>query len=179
MMFAGDYSVFEKTSRERLRNQLSKIEAQDKHRKHVQVRDTMCNHHLARIVHMAHSSCADPLVSRSFVKQPRGNCCAWAGQPLKLNHGLSAACAPQAFIDKFRYNAKRASMVQSRIKALERLEELEAVEQDPEYVFKCESQRVRLVELSADLRTCWKACVCVSAVLRHIPSLCLLAVVRT
>jgi len=43
----------------------------------------------------------------------------------------------QAFIDKFRYNAKRASMVQSRIKALERLEELEAVEQDPEYVFKC------------------------------------------
>ncbi len=43
----------------------------------------------------------------------------------------------QAFIDKFRYNAKRASMVQSRIKALERLEELEAVEQDPEYVFRC------------------------------------------
>jgi len=36
-VFAGDYSVFEKTSRERLRNQLSKIEAQDKHRKHVQV----------------------------------------------------------------------------------------------------------------------------------------------
>jgi transposase-like protein len=26
----------------------------------------------------------------------------------------------QAFIDKFRYNAKRASLVQSRIKALER-----------------------------------------------------------
>ena len=29
--------MFEKTSRERLRNQVSKIEAQDKHRKHVQV----------------------------------------------------------------------------------------------------------------------------------------------
>ncbi len=28
----------------------------------------------------------------------------------------------QAFIDKFRFNAKRASMVQSRIKALNRLE---------------------------------------------------------
>lgn len=31
---------------------------------------------------------------------------------------------PQAFIDKFRFNAKRASMVQSRIKALNRLEDL-------------------------------------------------------
>ena len=27
----------------------------------------------------------------------------------------------QEFIDKFRYNAKRASMVQSRLKALERM----------------------------------------------------------
>ena len=31
---------------------------------------------------------------------------------------------PQAFIDKFRYNAKRASLVQSRIKALERMAEV-------------------------------------------------------
>ncbi len=31
---------------------------------------------------------------------------------------------PQAFIDKFRFNAKRATMVQSRIKALNRLEDL-------------------------------------------------------
>lgn len=43
----------------------------------------------------------------------------------------------QAFIDKFRFNAKRASMVQSRIKALERLEELDAIEEDPDYVFRC------------------------------------------
>lgn len=41
----------------------------------------------------------------------------------------------QAFIDKFRYNAKRASLVQSRIKALERLAEVEVTEKDPEYVF--------------------------------------------
>jgi ATPase subunit of ABC transporter with duplicated ATPase domains len=32
---------------------------------------------------------------------------------------------PQAFIDKFRYNAKRASLVQSRIKALERMAEVQ------------------------------------------------------
>lgn len=41
----------------------------------------------------------------------------------------------QAFIDKFRYNAKRASLVQSRIKALERMAEVKVTERDPEYVF--------------------------------------------
>jgi ATP-binding cassette subfamily F protein 3 len=47
----------------------------------------------------------------------------------------AAAAALQAFIDKFRYNAKRASLVQSRIKALERMAEVEVTEKDPEYVF--------------------------------------------
>ncbi|XP_018497622.1 ATP-binding cassette sub-family F member 3 [Galendromus occidentalis] len=36
----------------------------------------------------------------------------------------------QLFIDKFRYNAKRASLVQSRIKALEKLPELKPVERE-------------------------------------------------
>ena len=39
----------------------------------------------------------------------------------------------QAFIDKFRYNAKRASLVQSRIKAMERLGDVETMDQDPDY----------------------------------------------
>ncbi|CAG2103027.1 unnamed protein product [Medioppia subpectinata] len=42
----------------------------------------------------------------------------------------------QEFIDKFRYNAKRASLVQSKIKALERLEEVEAVEKEPDVIFR-------------------------------------------
>lgn len=42
----------------------------------------------------------------------------------------------QAFIDKFRFNAKRASLVQSRIKALERMAEMPTFQQDPEYVFR-------------------------------------------
>lgn len=42
----------------------------------------------------------------------------------------------QAFIDKFRYNAKRAALVQSRIKALERMAEVKTLDEDPEYVFK-------------------------------------------
>jgi len=41
----------------------------------------------------------------------------------------------QAFVDKFRYNAKRASLVQSRIKALERIADVELYEEDSEYVF--------------------------------------------
>ena len=42
----------------------------------------------------------------------------------------------QEFIDKFRYNAKRASLVQSRIKQLEKLPELKPVEKEPEVVLK-------------------------------------------
>eukprot|EP00249_Psilotum_nudum_P023811 c28989_g1_i1 orf=609-2861(+) len=42
----------------------------------------------------------------------------------------------QAFIDKFRYNAKRASLVQSRIKALDRIGHVDAVVNDPDYKFE-------------------------------------------
>lgn len=42
----------------------------------------------------------------------------------------------QVFIDKFRFNAKRASLVQSRIKALERLGTVDGVLSDPEYKFE-------------------------------------------
>ncbi|KAF6136188.1 hypothetical protein GIB67_001597 [Kingdonia uniflora] len=42
----------------------------------------------------------------------------------------------QDFIDKFRYNAKRASLVQSRIKALERMGHVDEVINDPDYKFE-------------------------------------------
>jgi ATP-binding cassette subfamily F protein 3 len=41
----------------------------------------------------------------------------------------------QKFIDKFRYNAKRASMVQSRIKSINRMELVEEILEDPSCVF--------------------------------------------
>lgn len=41
----------------------------------------------------------------------------------------------QAFIDKFRYNAKRASLVQSRIKALDRMGHMDEIVNDPDYKF--------------------------------------------
>ena len=41
----------------------------------------------------------------------------------------------QDFIDKFRYNAKRASLVQSRIKALQKMDLIDEVVEDPSCVF--------------------------------------------
>eukprot|EP00735_Rhodelphis_limneticus_P001695 TRINITY_DN12355_c0_g1::TRINITY_DN12355_c0_g1_i1::g.4977::m.4977 TRINITY_DN12355_c0_g1::TRINITY_DN12355_c0_g1_i1::g.4977 ORF type:complete len:772 (+),score=197.02,sp/Q8H0V6/AB3F_ARATH/43.37/0.0,ABC_tran/PF00005.22/2.1e-19,ABC_tran/PF00005.22/1.8e-24,ABC_tran_2/PF12848.2/8.3e+02,ABC_tran_2/PF12848.2/3.9e-21,AAA_21/PF13304.1/2.7e-07,AAA_21/PF13304.1/0.00081,AAA_21/PF13304.1/5.8e-06,SMC_N/PF02463.14/0.053,SMC_N/PF02463.14/8.8e+02,SMC_N/PF02463.14/1.3,SMC_N/PF02463.14/0.095,AAA_29/PF13555.1/0.014,A len=41
----------------------------------------------------------------------------------------------QKFIDKFRYNAKRASLAQSRIKMLQRMEQLPSVDDDPSFHF--------------------------------------------
>lgn len=41
----------------------------------------------------------------------------------------------QSFIDKFRYNARRAKMAQSRIKALERMELVADVVTDPQFAF--------------------------------------------
>ena len=62
----------------------------------------------------------------------------------RLKHGERAAEAAelkrkhvQSFIDKFRFNAKRASLVQSRIKALERMEVLDPAEtDDPRWKFE-------------------------------------------
>jgi ATP-binding cassette subfamily F protein 3 len=42
----------------------------------------------------------------------------------------------QKFVDKFRYNAKRATLVQSRIKAINRLGYMEDIVQDPTFAFE-------------------------------------------
>jgi ATP-binding cassette subfamily F protein 3 len=42
----------------------------------------------------------------------------------------------QKFIDRFRFNAKRASLVQSRIKSLQKLPMLEAIASDPTLQFE-------------------------------------------
>jgi len=41
----------------------------------------------------------------------------------------------QEFIDKFRYNAKRASLVQSRLKAMNKMELIDEVIDDPSCIF--------------------------------------------
>ncbi|MED6149159.1 hypothetical protein PIB30_059784 [Stylosanthes scabra] len=50
-------------------------------------------------------------------------------RPRSVGHSMS-------FIDKFRYNAKRASLVQSRIKALERMGHVNEIINDPDYKFE-------------------------------------------
>ena len=49
-------------------------------------------------------------------------------QQVKIQH-------MQEFVDKFRFNAKRASLVQSRIKAMEKETVIEAVEEEAEFAF--------------------------------------------
>lgn len=41
----------------------------------------------------------------------------------------------QKFVDKFRFNAKRATLVQSRIKAINRIELVDEIMQDPTCIF--------------------------------------------
>lgn len=56
---------------------------------------------------------------------------------IKAQEGHERARAHmQTFIDKFRYNAKRASLVQSRIKALDRMGHVDAIVNDPDYKFE-------------------------------------------
>lgn len=53
----------------------------------------------------------------------------YEAQQIKLSH-------MQEFVDKFRFNAKRASLVQSRIKAIEKETVVEAVEEEEEFKFE-------------------------------------------
>ncbi len=54
---------------------------------------------------------------------------AFEAQQAKMQH-------MQEFIDKFRYNANRAALVQSRIKALKKIEQVDDVEEDAEFTME-------------------------------------------
>ena len=71
------------------------------------------------------------------ISQPVPNGSQAHALPCKSTSLRGCAVVAQAFVDKFRYNAKRASLVQSRIKAIERMADVELVEADPEYCFRC------------------------------------------
>lgn len=55
----------------------------------------------------------------------------------------------QKFIDKFRANAKRASLAQSKIKILENMEVLKPIKEDPiiKFIFGCSNVKGTLIEL--------------------------------
>ena len=61
-------------------------------------------------------------------------------EKIKLNHRLHESQVKkmahmQEFIDKFRYNAKRATLVQSRIKQMNKMEIVEEILEDPTCIF--------------------------------------------
>ena len=61
-------------------------------------------------------------------------------EKIKLNHRLHEAQTKkmehmQAFIDRFRYKAKRANLVQSRIKQMNKMEIVEEILEDPTCIF--------------------------------------------
>ena len=66
---------------------------------------------------------------RSRIEAERRQKKAYEAQQAKRKH-------MQAFVDKFRYNAKRASMAQSRLKALQRMELVEDVLVDSTFRFE-------------------------------------------
>ena len=66
--------------------------------------------------------------ARTFRERVKTSKAVAAAQEEKRQHMME-------FIAKFRYNANRAALVQSRIKALERMTEIEVIEEDPAYVF--------------------------------------------
>lgn len=51
-------------------------------------------------------------------------------------HLTARTVPPPPYRPHRRYNANRAALVQSRLKALERLAEVEVMEEDPEYIFR-------------------------------------------
>lgn len=90
--YRGDFETFIKSKQERLLNQQREYEAQQQYRQHIQVWGRQgCESH--------------PMVS---VVVSKG---VWPMLALLL----------QVFIDRFRYNANRASQVQSKLKMLEKL----------------------------------------------------------
>jgi ABC transporter len=54
----------------------------------------------------------------------------------------------QEFVDKFRYNAKRASLVQSRIKAIEREVVVDAVEDEASFTFAFQDRYILISHIS-------------------------------
>ncbi|PNH01238.1 ABC transporter F family member 3 [Tetrabaena socialis] len=110
--YKGNYSLFERTMTERLRNAKKAAEAQDTKRKHVQ-------QFIDRF----------RLFERTMTERLRNAKKAAEAQDTKRKH-------VQQFIDRFRFNANRAALVQSRIKALERMSEVELMEEGPNGIGK-------------------------------------------
>ncbi|KAG4958212.1 hypothetical protein JHK87_034845 [Glycine soja] len=118
--YKGNYDAFEKTREEQVKNQQKALEANERARSHMQSR----NHSGGGGV--AFGSHRSGLVEYLHVV---------AVVVVVFSSDFLGALTLDTFIDKFRYNAKRASLVQSRIKALDRMGHVDEIVNDPDYKF--------------------------------------------
>uniref|UniRef100_A0ABM5G420 ATP-binding cassette sub-family F member 3 isoform X1 n=1 Tax=Pogona vitticeps TaxID=103695 RepID=A0ABM5G420_9SAUR len=109
--YRGDFENFVKIKEERLKNQQREYEAQQQYREHIQVR-----------------------------RSSRAQLGMWQ---CLLHHAVGVtkkdsevSCPLIVFIDRFRYNANRASQVQSKLKLLEKLPKLKPVDKESEVIMK-------------------------------------------
>ncbi|KAG2394323.1 ABC transporter F family member 3 [Vigna angularis] len=114
--YKGNYDTFERTREEQIKNQQKALEANERARSHMQ----------SSIQAGSWEAIEERLFSFPIIVVE------WrplAATDLKSWQHIT-------FIDKFRYNAKRASLVQSRIKALERMGHVDEIVNDPDYKFE-------------------------------------------
>ncbi|KAG4909554.1 hypothetical protein JHK87_055670 [Glycine soja] len=126
--YKGNYDTFEKTREEQVKNQQKALEANERARSHMQIpkgclEAETCNEE-------SQQECSVLLVFKCSEELLLSNRCSGKGfvgkDRLKLgliikrkpNQNLLYLVLVKTFIDKFRYNAKRASLVQSRIKVI-------------------------------------------------------------
>lgn len=133
--YRGDYDCFEATRAERQRNAAKAAEVR------LALAPSPVSHSLRLLrSHLLYATTA----RRPRCGGPKFKCVppVAGGKITVASKGAGRSCLttthpplPQSFIDKFRFNAKRAALVQSRIKLLERMGEAADVEVDPETVF--------------------------------------------
>ena len=101
-MYKGDYELFVRNREDKLKNQQKEYEAQKQYRDHIQV--IIWNFTVVENLFKW-------LIGKQMIRHfPRQFCL------MDLNWFIF-----QVFIDRFRYNANRASQVQSKLKMLEKL----------------------------------------------------------
>ncbi|KAG5128907.1 hypothetical protein JHK84_035304 [Glycine max] len=152
--YKGNYDAFEKTREEQVKNQQKALEANERARSHMQSRNhsggggvAFGSHrsglveylHVVAVVVVVFSLCSVTHLQQSHPSPAGPGGFSGYIHLFSSLYSVILVCYllsyHYTFIDKFRYNAKRASLVQSRIKALDRMGHVDEIVNDPDYKF--------------------------------------------